>query len=64
MIHGMFAGGWCFEGWASFLCEKGLPVYVMKDFHKGEALTKVNFCHYVDEARVIIWALGIGNQRY
>lgn len=61
MIHGMFAGGWCFEGWAKFLCEKGCDVYVLKDFHRRFDLSKVKFCHYVDEARSLfgLWVSGI-----
>lgn len=47
MIHGMFGGGWYFEDWARFLCEKGLVVYVIKDLHFQKDVRKVSFYDYV-----------------
>lgn len=47
MIHGMFGGGWYFEDWARFLCEKGLVVYVIKDLHFQEDVRIVSFYDYV-----------------
>lgn len=54
LIHGMFSGGWCFESWARFLCGKSFKVYVIKDLHFGENLTKVKFLDYVNKAESLI----------
>ena len=43
MIHGMFGGGWYFENWARFLCDKCFAVYIINDLHEGEDLRKVDF---------------------
>ena len=54
MIHGMFAGGWCFEDWDRFLCRKGIKVYVIKDLHEGEDLAKTDFYTYLKKVVRII----------
>lgn len=54
LIHGMFGGGWYFESWASFLCDKGFVVYVIKDLHKGENLTKVDFYAYLEKSTEVV----------
>ena len=57
MIHGMFGGGWYFKDWARFLCEKGFPVYVIKDLHKGEDLNKVDFYTYAEKSTRVAEAI-------
>lgn len=54
LIHGMFGGGWYFESWAKFLCDKGFVVYVIKDLHKGENLTKVDFYAYLEKSNEVV----------
>lgn len=54
LIHGMFGGGWYFESWARFLCEKGFVVYVIKDLHRGENLTKVDFYAYLEKSIKVV----------
>src|SRR3989338_9758370 len=54
MIHGMFAGGWCFEDWARFLCRKGIKVYVIKDLHSGYDISKIKFEDYVDKVGFLL----------
>lgn len=49
MIHGMFGGGWYFEPWAQFFCEKGFVVYVVNDLHEGEDMRKVDFYTYLEK---------------
>lgn len=53
-IHGMFGGGWYFENWANFLYDKGLKTYVIKDLHKGENLSKVDFYTYVEKSIKVV----------
>lgn len=50
MIHGMFGGGWYFNDWAKFLCDKGFAVYVIKGLHEGEDLRKVDFFTYLEKS--------------
>lgn len=54
MIHGMFGGGWYFESWAKFLCEKCFTVYIIKDLHEGEDLRKVDFYTYLEKTTKVI----------
>mgnify|MGYP001607283345 CR=1 FL=1 len=50
MIHGMFGGGWYFENWARFLCDKCFAVYIINDLHEGEDLRKVDFFTYLEKS--------------
>ncbi len=59
MIHGMFGGGWYFESWAKFLCEKGHDVYVIRDLHCGLDIAKVKFCDYVKKSGVVFEGLAL-----
>lgn len=54
MIHGMFSSGWYFDSWAKFLCEKGFVVYVIRNLHKGENLTKVDFYTYLGKSIEVV----------
>lgn len=54
LIHGMFGGGWYFESWAKFLCEKGFIVYVINDLHTNENLTKVDFHTYLEKSTEVV----------
>ena len=54
LIHGMFGGGWYFENWAKFLCEKGFRAYVIKDLHSVHNST---FNDYVNEVSCLLVSL-------
>src|SRR3989338_5272225 len=54
LIHGMFGGGWYFENWAKFLCEKGFRSYVIKDLHSVHNST---FNDYVNEVSCLLVSL-------
>ena len=57
MIHGMFGGGWYFEDWARFLCEKGFRVYVITDLHFDENLKRISFYDYARRLGFLIKSL-------
>ena len=50
MVHGMFGGGWYFYDWAIFLCKKGMKIYVIRDMHQGDDLSKTDFYTYLKKA--------------